>query len=331
MGYGKEIYRLAYEKLEQRREQNRRETERRKKEIAEKVPEYQSMGKELLSLMRAGIRTASGEEGMSITQQIKQAACRLEEQRRKLLEEKGYPADYLEEIYHCPLCRDTGFVMDKMCSCLEKLLRETAYQQNNIKYILDVKNLSDFQLAYYDATPRSGQISCRSNMENILKDATSFIASFADPTQKNLLFYGGTGLGKTFLSSCIAKEILHQEYTVFYQTASKIIDIIENYKFYRKDVTYDIENAIENIYHSDLLIIDDLGTEARTAYSTSAIFDIVNSRLLNQKKMIINTNLNLKDLEQIYTTRLTPSLTGSFRIWEFLGTDIRLQKALQGK
>ncbi len=329
MGYNKEIYRLAYEQLEQRRARNRHKSERRKQEIEQVIPEYRQLGIEIFSLIGEGIKTASQAEGTSAMEQLKQTACRLEEQRRNLLIQKGYPADYLEDIYDCPACRDTGFVMDKMCGCLEKLLRETAYHQNNIQYILDVRNLSDFHLDYYDDTPRAKQPSCRSSMENILKDAQKFIASFADPAQKNLLFFGGTGLGKTFLSSCIAKELLSKEYTVFYQTASKIIDIVENYKFYRKDVNYDIENAMENIYSSDLLIIDDLGTEARTAYSTSAIFDIVNSRLLNQKKMIINTNLDLQDIEQLYTTRLTSRLIGSFRLCAFSGTDIRLQKALQ--
>ncbi len=331
MGYSKEIYRLAYEQLEQRRARNRQEAERRKQEIAAAIPAYRQIGLELFSLIGEGIRIAAPAGGISATEQLKQAARRLEEQQKQLLVQKGYPADYLEDIYDCPACRDTGFVMDQMCGCLEKVLRETAYHQNNIKYILDVKNLSDFSLDYYDATSRGKQHSCRSNMENILKDAGKFIAAFSDPTEKNLLFYGGTGLGKTFLSSCVAKEILGKEYTVFYQTASKIIDIVETYKFYRKDATYDIENAMENIYHSDLLIIDDLGTEARTAYSTSAIFDIVNSRLLNQKKMIINTNLDLKDIEQMYTTRLTSRLIGSFRLCAFCGTDIRLQKALQEK
>lgn len=329
MGYSKDIYRLAYEQLEQKRERNRQEQERRKQEVEQKIPEYGTVRLQLFSLLEEGVKMVSDKGGHLTGAKIKEAANRLEQKKKDLLVQNGYPVDYLDDIYDCSVCRDTGFVMDKMCPCLEKILRDTAYNQSSIKYILDVQDLSDFRLDCYDSRAKDGYPSPRSNMEHILSLSGQFIECFEQPAEKNLLFSGSTGLGKTFLSSCIAREILERGHSVFYQTASKIIDIVEDYKFYRRDVKYDIENAMENIYQSDLLIIDDLGTEARTTYSISAVFEIVNTRLLNHKKMIINSNLGLRDMEQIYTTRLTSRFIGSFHLCEFYGEDIRLLEALK--
>lgn len=329
MGYSKDIYRLAYEQLEQKRERNKQELERRKQEIEQKIPEYRTARLQLFSLIEEGVRMVSEKRGHLTGTEIKEMANSLECKKRDLLVQNGYPANYLDDIYDCSVCRDTGFVMDRMCTCLDKILRDTAYNQSSIKYILDVQDISDFRLDYYDSHEKNGYPSSRSNMERILAVSKQFIECFDQPAEKSLLFSGSTGLGKTFLSSCVAREILGREHSVFYQTAAKIIDIIEDYKFYRKEAKYDIENAMENIYQSDLLIIDDLGTEARTTYSISAIFEIVNTRLLNHKKMIINSNLGLRDMEQIYTTRLTSRFIGSFHLCEFYGEDIRLLKALK--
>lgn len=329
MGYNKEIYRLAYEQLEQKRVHNKQELERRKQEVEQKIPEYKEARFQLFSLMEEAVRMISDQNGDLTAAKIKDLANGLEQKKKHLLVCNGYPADYLDAVYDCPVCRDTGFVMEKRCSCLEKILRETAYNQNSIKYILDIQHLSDFSLNYYDNTEKDGYPSARRNMKNILALSKQFLEKFDQPEEKNLFFSGNTGLGKTFLSSCIARELLEHGHSVFYQTAAKIIDIAEDYKFYRREVQYDIENAMENIYQSDLLIIDDLGTEARTSYGIPAIFEIVNTRLLNHKKMIINSNLKLQDIEQIYTTRLASRLIGSFHLCEFYGEDIRLLKALK--
>ncbi len=328
MGYSKEIYRLAYEQLEDIRQKNRRTATQRNQEIEEKLPAYAELSEKLHSLVANSMQQVLS--GAVTAEDIKKEAAWLEQEQRKLLQKHGYPADYLEDIYDCSICRDTGFVGAQQCSCLSRILKSAAYHQNHIRYILDTQDLKDFSLRYYDKHKKGKEYSPRENMERILTVSRYFMEHFDEAETKNLLFSGGTGLGKTFLSSCIAKELLQQERSVFYQTASKIVDVLEDYKFRRMEVSYDIESAMENIYHSDLLIIDDLGAEPVTTHSVASFFEIVNERLLTHKKMIINTNLNLQDLGRVYTSRLASRLIGSFYLCEFDGEDIRLLRATGG-
>ena len=175
--------------------------------------------------------------------------------------------------------------------------------------------------------PNSDGISPKANMKSILKNVTNFINEFENPGIKSLLFTGKAGVGKTFLASCIAKEILDRDYDVYYQSAGKITEMIEEYKF-RKSSDENLSFDIDRLYKTDLLIIDDLGCEFVNSYTISALYELLNKRLMNKKKMIITTNFSLKELNEVYAERLFSRFVGEFEILEFIGEDLRIKKIM---
>ena len=217
-----------------------------------------------------------------------------------------------------------------MCSCLKQEIYDIAYNKSNMGN-LDRENFSTFNIRYFSDKPDKerfkSEISPRENMNLLREKANNFIENFDDPTEKNLVFTGGTGLGKTFLSNCIAAEVLKQGKTVLYQTAPVMLDSILDEKFGKSDTVF---NLMENILTTNLLIIDDLGTEKISETKITELFTIINTRLLNQNhsitKTIISTNLTVNELFSIYTTRIGSRLAGSYRFLRFFGDDIRLKK-----
>ena len=214
-----------------------------------------------------------------------------------------------------------------MCNCLKQEIFNIEYNKSNIAN-LDKQNFDNFSLDKYsdqiDAKKYKSEISPRDNMKLIKDICLDFIENFDNPNEKNLLFSGTTGLGKTFLSSCIAKEIIQKDKTVLYQTAPIMLDMIIDNKFNKNN---QIENTYKNLLDVDLLIIDDLGTETLNQLKFTELFNIINTRLLNQnnkcKKTIISTNLNLQILNEKYGERITSRLIGNYNICRFFGEDIR--------
>ena len=245
------------------------------------------------------------------------------------------PDDFFTPNYECKLCNDTGYVIDEnnktvLCSCIKQKLFNIKYNSSNIGD-LNKENFATFDVSLYstDINPDKfkANISPRTNIENIKRIAENFISNFDDPEEKNLLFIGNTGLGKTFLSNCIANELLKVDKTILYQSASSMLDSIIDYKFGK-------ENSSDNIYTNtltvDLLIIDDLGTENINALKFAELFNIINTRLLNQNnhitKTIISTNLNIDNLFKNYDERIVSRLVGYYNICRFFGDDIRFIK-----
>ena len=231
------------------------------------------------------------------------------------------------------MCKDTGYITNKdytttMCSCLKQKLYDEQYNKANISN-LDTQNFNNFSdLLYSDKVDENKyrtNISPRENI-NLIKDICQrFIDNFDDKNQKNLLFTGNTGLGKTFLSSCIANEIIKKGKNVLYQTAPVMLDSIIDYRFGKSNST----NILASILNVDLLIIDDLGTECMNNMKFSEMFNIINTRLLNQNKItktIISTNLSLKELYANYDERIVSRIVGNYDICYFFGDDIRFKK-----
>jgi DNA replication protein DnaC len=255
----------------------------------------------------------------------KRAITDLRIEKAEILAANNFPVDYLDIKFKCSKCKDTGYILNEKCSCFRQRLIDRYYQQSNLKEVLRRENFDNFQINYYSNTLDNDQgFSPRKNMEEIVNYCINFYKSF-DEQNESLLFSGSSGLGKTFLSNCIAKELLDKGKIVIYQTSSNLIDILRNLRF---DENGD-KDQIEEILSCDLLVIDDLGTEPNTSYSHSELFNIINTRILKDKKMIMSTNLSIGDLHNYYPERITSRVYGHFKIFEFFGDDIRIKKNLK--
>lgn len=252
-------------------------------------------------------------------------------QRNSLLNKLNISDDFFRPNYSCKLCNDTGYLINNnkvMCSCLRQKLLDIEYNKANISS-LEYENFDNFDINLFsnivDEKKYNSNISPKDNLEKIKEISLEFIKNFDNPKEKNLLFTGNTGLGKTFLTNCIANELLKEGKTVLYQTAPVMLDSIIDYRF-GKNHTFNY-NDLLNV---NLLIIDDLGTESLNNMKFSELFNILNTRLLNQNnhitKTIISTNLSLNNLFKTYDERIFSRLVGYYNICRFFGEDLRFKK-----
>lgn len=311
-----------YERLQ---ESAKLKQKQRLEEIYRKVPKIRQIDEKIKDI---GFDIASSIfKGINIESYIeeqKKVLTDLRMEKAEILASNNFPVDYLDIKFLCPKCKDTGYISNEKCSCFRQKLIDKYYQQSNLKEILKRENFDNFQINYYSNTIDKEQgLSPRKNMEQIVNYCIGFYKDF-DVLDESLLFSGSSGLGKTFLSNCIAKELLDKGKVVIYQTSSNLIDILRNLRF---DESSD-KDQIDEIMNCDLLVIDDLGTESNTAYSHSELFNIINSRILGNKKMILSTNLTIGDIHNYYPERITSRIYGHFKIFEFFGDDIRIKKNL---
>lgn len=308
------------------REKNKEILEQKKLELYNKLPRLKEIESEMVKLSIDITRAILNKSQNSdvLLEQLKKRQIDLKIEKAEILSSHKYPVDYLELKYQCKHCKDTGFVDGAKCSCLTRKEIERLYQQSNLGENIKNENFDQFRLDYYSDEKGEDGYSPRSNMKDIYMKCIKFVQNF-DKHNVNLLFIGNPGLGKTFLCNSIAKDLLEQGKSVIYQVASELIDLVRKYKF-------DFENEENNssglneIYNCDLLIIDDLGTELPTQFSSLVIYNILNKRLLNNKKLIISTNLNTDELMKNYSERIYSRLFGNFNMYKFYGDDIRLKK-----
>ena len=255
----------------------------------------------------------------------------LKKEKQELLNKLNVKEDFFKPDYSCKLCNDTGYLIDNnsnMCTCLKQKLLDVQYNRSNISS-LQTENFDNFNINLFsneiDEKKYNSNISPKENLEKIKDIAQNFIKNFDNPQEKNLLFTGNTGLGKTFLTNCIAHELLKQGKTVLYQTAPVMLDSILDYRFGKNN-----EFNYNDLLNVDLLIIDDLGTESSNNMKFSELFNILNTRLLNQNnhvtKTIISTNLSLNHLFKTYDERIFSRLVGYYNICRFFGEDLRYKK-----
>lgn len=257
---------------------------------------------------------------------------KLEKKYERELNKIGITKKDFEPKFECEKCKDTGLVIDgnnySMCSCFSQAMINETYKQVNI-YKLEEENFDTFDFGYYSSNVDKQKYgidkSPMENIENIRNIALNFSKNINEPSQKNLLFVGNTGLGKTFLANCVASEVIKSGKTVVYQTAPVLMDKVIEYKFSYNKTGIEREQY-NKIFNVDLLIIDDLGTETMSNNKFTELFNIINTRLLKNKKMLISTNLTLKELYKEYDERVMSRLIGSFTICKFVGEDIRLKK-----
>lgn len=248
----------------------------------------------------------------------------LSREKQSILVSHGYPAEYLTPQYTCPICRDTGFVDGERCSCFKQALSKLIYSESNIMDVIERENFSTFRYDVYSDDPADTdpfmQRTPRENIREVVASAQDFIRSF-DTAHSNLLVYGNTGVGKTFLLNCIAKELLDSAHTVLYYTAFGFFDYLEKCKFRSGDSEEII--SVDHILDCDLLIIDDLGTELDTQFSSFALYSVINERALRGHSTVISTNLALDELAPRYSERVFSRFNKDYRFLKIIGEDIR--------
>ena len=316
---------------ERKRDKADRLLEQRKNDVYKQIPEVKEIEDQInkvgLEMMKLVLKNPSNKETLSL--EAKKKIQALTKKKQDLLDKWNVPKGYLEIQYECNLCKDRGFLPNgKKCNCLKQAIINESYKMSNLSRTLEKQNQCTYDDSIFsdEIDPNSG-ISPRQNMQLILSDCDEFIYDFDKDNDKNLLFYGDTGLGKTFMSSYIAKELLDKGYLVIYQTAFKMFEIIEEYKFRNSDNHLSREDY-ENLFECDLLIIDDLGTELTNSFTISELFIILNTRLLNGKKTIISTNLNPAQLGELYSQRIFSRIFDKFKMIKFIGADLRWQNKI---
>ncbi|NLK28102.1 MAG: ATP-binding protein [Clostridiales bacterium] len=321
-------YNQILREFDNRRLKNKHALDQRREEVFSIIPELKQLENEMISLSaQYGRRALFGEE--SILEELKEEISAIKIRMTELLVSNGYPYNYLELHYHCNKCKDTGFIDNEICNCLKQAIADLIYDASNLKVILEHENFKHFSFHYYsdDYIDETTGLSPLSNIQKVVASCKSFIRHFKDK-KDNLLLMGNTGVGKTFLANCIAKELLDRGYTVIYLTSFRLFDILEKNKFGKNEDNYIAANQFDYILDCDLLIIDDLGTELNNAFTTSQLYLIINERLLRQKSTIISTNLSLENLNTNYSERVYSRIISNYTIYRIFGEDIRLHKAL---
>ncbi len=303
----------AYEK---RREQSRHDAEKARREVDAKIPEYSKIDDEITDLATECAKKAvDGDKDAIIT--LKNGIAALVKKQETLLKENGFANDFLEEKHVCPDCKDTGYINGReKCHCLRQAILRYLYRQSNIEDILQRENFSTLSYDYYTDTE------CE-RMKGIIGECRRFADDFEN-RYENILLYGNVGVGKTFLTNCMAKEILDKGNSVIYFTSIRLFDTLS-----REHFSYDFDESRDlqyDIFTCDLLIIDDLGTESVNSFVASRLFDILNERDLRRKSTIISTNLSFEELGSRYTERNFSRIFGNYKILNPDVQDIRIKK-----
>ncbi|MDR2899844.1 MAG: ATP-binding protein [Clostridiales bacterium] len=307
---------------------DRQEAERKKSEIMadirRKIPRVSEID-DLLTLTPMKISKVILSGNISNIKEVEAENKALINERNELIKKAGFKDNYLDNIYKCPLCKDTGYINGEKCSCFKQRLVSRYYSMSSLGPVLNRENFDTFDFRYFNnENDQTGGMSPRERIQAIYQISIEFVREF-DKSPKNLFFYGAAGRGKTFMCNCIAKDILDMGKSVLYSSAVKLIKTIEDARFNRENM----ENPDEQVnffYTVDLLIIDDLGTEYLTTPTMSAFFDILNSRIQEKKPTIISSNLGPKEIEAQYSDRIVSRLQGEYIFCKFQGEDIRILK-----
>ena len=309
---------------DRRQYRNYREQCARTDEVYQKIPRIREIdemvsesslqhAQQIFSLQE----TASDKNHAFVLKDLKGHLDALRREKESLLIQAGYPADYLDMHYTCPDCQDTGYIDRKKCRCFQREEIRLLYSSSRLEAVLAEENFSTLSFEVYDETQKAA-------MPAIIRLCRDFVDTFAE-SHKSLHFYGPVGTGKTFLSHCIAKELLDSGYSVIYFTAFQLFELFSAPGY--TDPEERLQNH-ETLLESDLLILDDIGTELANTFTVSKLFQILNERALLRKSTIVSTNLSPKDFRDIYSERIFSRITSSYTLVKFCGSDIRIRKKI---
>ena len=282
----------------------------------QKVPELASIDASIssASLDQAKKLLAGDDTALA---SLKEDIRSLSDRRRRLLSDAGFPEDYLEQHFECPDCQDTGYVGTKKCHCFLQQEIRLLYSSSHLNQILAEENFSHLSYDVYDEEQK--QI-----MPEIIRTCHQFVNGF-DQEFKNILFYGSVGTGKTFLSNCIAKELLDTGHSVIYFTSFQLFELLSIGAPADK---WNLHQQYEALLDSDLLILDDCGTEVSNTFTVSRLFQLLNERALLRKSTIISTNLSIREFRDVYSERIFSRITSSYTLLKLTGSDIRIRRKI---
>lgn len=299
------------------------EKQKRQNEVYAKVPSLKTIDASIASCSVAHAKKLFDGDENALTM-LKQKLAEYRRQKKSLLEEIGLTEDYFTPPFVCADCKDTGFIGTKQCHCFTQAAIDMIYTQSNLQDILKTENFHSFSFDYYSdakTNPATGMTALATAKDAVTK-CLKFIKNF-DSSFSNLCLYGDTGTGKTFLSNCVAKELLDSGHSVIYFTAFQLFDIFSKGVFEKEEEALFVH---KNIFDCDLLIIDDLGTELTNSFTTSQLFLCLNERILRRKSTIISTNLGVNQLADIYSERVLSRIISNYTLLNLFGDDIRILK-----
>lgn len=332
MGISANQYGSIMDQYDRTRMKNQRILDQRTEALHKEIPELEELQGQIiqLSFQQARNELLQPEQAQSTAARYTRHMQALFEKKQALLEEHGYPKDYLSPVYTCPDCHDTGYIDGRPCHCLTKAQADFLYANANLSDILLEENFDTFDSEYYDDTTVNDNLSLtpKENINKLKDICLDFIKHF-DDAYDNLIFYGPTGVGKTFLTHCIAKELLDTGHTVVYLTSLQLFDILEKGRFGKDEESEQIRTKTDYLIHSDLLIIDDLGTELTNSFTISELYHFIEERHLQQKSTILSTNLTFQELLNRYGERIFSRFTGYYHFCMIIGDDIRPLKKLR--
>ena len=325
MGLSNSQYDSIIREYQKQQLQDKHEQDQRVAMVYEKLPAIRELD-ELISTaaVRSARRLLDGDR--NALARLREELADEREQKAILLKAGGFPEDFMEMHYRCPDCRDTGYVDGKKCHCFRQAQMKLLYAQSNIEEVVKRENFDTFSYRYFDdktLIPGVGETE-EQHMKEVVRMCRQYIARFGEE-KGNILFTGTTGVGKTFLTNCIAKELMDQYYSVIYLSANDLFDVFSKNKFSRQE-DEEMKDMYEYILDCDLLIIDDLGTELNNTFTSSQLFYCINERLIRRKGTIISTNLSLNMLQDLYTDRVASRIMSSYKLIPLYGGDIRIKK-----
>ena len=318
-----DIYSAIFEEYDNDRENAERRARALKRKLYDKDPRLEEIDSEIMQkgveLFRASV---SGRDNAEQKEKFRLKINALNREKDYILKNMGYSLKALEPQYKCDICKDRGFVGSERCQCFNIRLADRLYDLSNIGPMLENENFDSFDYSRFSKEKGKDGISPYDNIMKIVMDAMGAI-DYIDEKPLHMLFYGNSGLGKTFMCNCIAKSLIDRGYFVVYMSAYKLFSYMLRFRFGRE--TDKEAEAIKLLNECDLLVIDDLGTEGVNAGTIPELFDIINTRLLNNKSILISTNLSPSDISKTYSERIFSRITGDFSIYKFIGNDMRLK------
>ena len=323
MGYSRENYRLVREEYENRSLEARNAADARRSELHRVIPRTEEIDRELSA---TGIKLMGAALGVShvSVDEIRAGVVKLRAERAALLAAAGYPENYSEPHYECEKCQDTGYGDGSMCSCMKQRLIMAGYESSGIARLMQNETFDTFSLEYYADDRRNLE-----NMRYIYQTMRRFAETFDPKSSKSIALFGGTGLGKTHLSTAAAKVIIERGFDVVYTGAIGMFSDFEKVRFGNASGRESGENT-DRYFDCDLLIIDDLGSEVANQFTVSCLYDVINTRINKGLPMILSTNLRQDELRQRYWDRITSRIFGEFVTLMLTGTDVRAKKLREG-
>ncbi len=327
MGITNTQYNTIMRDYQRQQSANQQELAAHTEEIYTCFPEFSELDSRIASASTSCARAMLTGGNCSVAE-LKKEISALSQRKAQILHDAGYPADYLEMHYRCPDCQDTGYIGNQKCHCFRQAIIDLLYMQSNLRENLETENFSVLSMKYYSdqiTDPVTG-LTAAQTARRTVEECRRFVKEF-DQKFENIFLYGETGLGKTFLSHCIAKELLDTTHSVIYFSAFRLFELFADSAFGRSSDAMQDELE-QHIFECDFLIIDDLGTELVNSFVSSQLFLVLNERIMRKKSTLISTNLDLGTFADTYSERVFSRISSNYLMLKMIGDDIRIQKKL---